>query len=176
MAEKVADLTHGHTFADILRNGYGVKSVQLKITGVTLENNAATGETCNSAYCTPAPMKTGFASRCAGGAIYVLESIEHFPAPADNIPKLDLPVTVLLENVQIKKNTATHKDDEQKADLVIRHATKLIAKNTTIVADPSNRYTASFIDVKNGDLSGSPDFANHKAKREIWEKGSTLKY
>jgi hypothetical protein len=164
-AEKVADITHGHTFEDILKKGYGITSVQLTLAGVVFQNNSATGETCTEKTCSLSP-RTGFTRRGAGGAIYVLESEEG----------LKIPVTVVLTNVQIIQNEAGHKDDEQKADLVVRNVTKLSVKDTSIVPHASNKFAASFIKVDDGDLTASPKFAVLRAQGRISESGSTLKY
>jgi hypothetical protein len=164
-AEKVAELTHGHTFDNIFKKGYGVNSVQLRVTDVTFFNNTASGETCNVEVCSLSP-RTGFEPRGAGGAIYVLESTEDF----------NVPVTVQLENVKFVENLSAHKEDKQKADLVVRNVTKLVSKGGALMMHPSNKFAASFIDVHDGDVSGSPQFRTRKSEGKIFESGSNMQY
>lgn len=164
-AERVAQLTHGTTFESILKNGYGCTSVQLKITGTVFANNAASGETCNKDACTLSP-RAGFEQRTAGGAIYVLESVKDFKVP----------VTVLLANVKFLENLATHVEDKQKSDLVFRNIAKLVATGTAVVPHRFNKFAASFIDVRDGDVTGSPAFAALKAAGKIFESGGSMKF
>jgi predicted outer membrane repeat protein len=165
MAETLADLTHGYTFEKILKNGYGVTSVELKLADVVFMNNNATGETCNAKVCSLSP-KSGFESRGAGGAIYALESLDKF----------NVPVTVSLNKVVVVANLSQHVEDRQRADLVVRNVTKLTISGTSISPHGSNKYAASFIDVDDGDLSSSPQFNTAKANGKIFESGGSIKY
>jgi hypothetical protein len=117
-AEKMAEITHGTTFEQILKQGYKCTSVDLKVSNVIFGSNAAGGETCCDDMCTLSP-KAGFKACGAGGAIYALESLKDF----------GFPVTVLLDGIGVIENLSAHNEDKQKSDLVFRNITKLIVKS-----------------------------------------------
>jgi hypothetical protein len=162
-AEILADLTHGTTFEKILKQGYKVTSVQLKLTKVSFASNEASGETCYQDACSLSP-RNGFKAGGAGGAIYALESLKDF----------GLPVTVTLDGVAAIENLSTHNEDKQKADLVFRNLTKLIVKNDNLAKHPSNKFVMSLMSVHDADLTGSPKFPDRRKQGLVFEEKSNV--
>jgi hypothetical protein len=163
-AEKVAEITHGQTFDNILKQGYKVTSAALTIKNVTFAGNKAEGETCYSDVCTVSP-RTGFKAGGAGGAIYALGSLTDFNFPA----------TVTLVGIRVSGNKSSHIDDNQKADLVFRNLRSLVVSDDFVILDASNKFAFSLIDVEDADMTASRDYAQLKAKGLVHESGSKVK-
>jgi hypothetical protein len=163
-AERLAKITHGKTFEDILKQGYKVTSVELKVTNVSIANNVAEGETCYNDVCTLSP-RAGFKAGGAGGAIYALESLKDFKLPA----------TVTIDGVRVVENKSSHNDDNQKAELVFRNVTRLVVKGDHVAMHPGNKFAFSLIDVHDADMTGSPDYAKLKGQGLVHESGSHVK-
>jgi predicted outer membrane repeat protein len=160
-AERGAKLSHGETFDDILknRNKFNVSSFQLVIrNGTRITNNRTPDETF---YEDQGKLVKGG----AGCGIYVLLS-----SATKDSPALGLPISVVLDGSFVLNNQSEHRDDEQKAEIVIRGATSVSFSGETIVKHPANKFLYSFFKVKSKDMSKSTTFAAGLATGVVLDK------
>jgi hypothetical protein len=161
-AEEGAKLSHGETFEDILKNAnkFNVKSFLLLVkNGTKITNNRTPDETF---YPDPdnKPLKGG-----AGCAIYALES-----GPTKSSTVLGLPVTIDLQDCTIQNNQSEHRDDQQKAEMVIRGVSLFKLAGESITMHPQNKFLYSLFGVKSKDVSKSTTFTAGKAAGTVLEK------
>jgi hypothetical protein len=79
-------------------------------------------------------------------------------------------VTIDLQNCIIANNRSEHRDDEQKAEMVIRGVTAFKLAGESITPHPANKFLYSLFGVKSKDVSLSTTFVTGKAAGTVLEK------
>jgi predicted outer membrane repeat protein len=161
-AEQAAQLSHGETFEDILKNPrkFNFRSMALVIKNGTLIANNRTPD--DTFYGDP------LNKRLKGGAgcgLYVLQSVATNDSPA-----LGLPMSLVIDSSSILTNQSEHRDDEQKAEIVVRGDVSVKFTKEVIVKHPANKFLYSFFGVKSKDMSTSTTFVAGVAAGTVLDK------